>query len=539
MADSGIPHQEQRLNTTLVKDAGNDYCSNHHLNDNLMDDATINDGNKPKNDERNRIKTENKYALLGDDWGKTVISQSKAWDLPPSPQSSSTVWSTTGTEIWENSDKTKAASNQWGHTPTTHAPSTHFGGTWGEEEDTTNVWTGASNENNSGKKTSVLGTDVWNNSSTKTILTRGWNDQSANPDASNNVTHKTNTIPAAAPSVAAVVAANASSARDPRHSASSSTINPLGPTSWGKNNANSTNVKSVPDTLNITPNINTVVSDDNDCGEFKSQQTGTLGTEVWGSVKPSHSRGWDDPMMAMDSQNMSASKANTIPAGNVIGMRDSRDSTSSQAPVSWGIKANSAGGLKSVPGTPNAPVPMNTSSDEVESSILKNPTVLGTDLWNSAKPSLIARGGWDDSLISMDSSNNMPTKANTIPSCNPAGVSRDTASTLASQGPVSWGCKDNNMGGIKSIQGTPNAHINMPGSGWGADPGASTYWNQKPRGGNGGSGGGVNWLANTESDVNNWTASKSKQQPPNKDNSNIEKVSRLLYEMGCKVSSLI
>ncbi len=103
-----------------------------------------------------------------------MINQEKAWDLPPSlqssPNESSSLWSTgsiTGTEIWEYTvrNKTKAlisvasaasssssaapiaatptvstnqkVSQQWGHNS-----ASHIGGTWGEEEDSSNVWTG-------------------------------------------------------------------------------------------------------------------------------------------------------------------------------------------------------------------------------------------------------------------------------------------------------------------------------------------------------------------------------------------------------------
>ena len=96
--------------------------------------------------------TKGKDELLKGDWGNTVIDQARVWDLPPSPQSSGLVWSATGTEIWKNnnnnnnnnnSDKTKGSTNQWGHTP-----STHIGGTWGEEEDSANLWTGVPSSNN-------------------------------------------------------------------------------------------------------------------------------------------------------------------------------------------------------------------------------------------------------------------------------------------------------------------------------------------------------------------------------------------------------
>ena len=88
-----------------------------------------------------------------------MINQDSPWNLPPSPQSSPKDTSTwrcpvnSGTEIWENAVRQKKGSvgssatsltsvtlpsaQPWDQTPTTH-----IGGTWGEEEDSSNHWTG-------------------------------------------------------------------------------------------------------------------------------------------------------------------------------------------------------------------------------------------------------------------------------------------------------------------------------------------------------------------------------------------------------------
>lgn len=110
-----------------------------------------------------------------------MINQDKAWDLPPSPQSSPNESSlcgknssTTGTEIWENAvrqntkgtissstNKSQQPSQPWGHTPTTH-----IGGTWGEEEDVSNVWTGVPSSNtslNTGNNNGSVNNDGGNN----------------------------------------------------------------------------------------------------------------------------------------------------------------------------------------------------------------------------------------------------------------------------------------------------------------------------------------------------------------------------------------
>ncbi|CAL1294287.1 unnamed protein product [Larinioides sclopetarius] len=91
-------------------------------------------------------------AAYSEGWGQRGINQDTAWEVPSSPHLSpkeGSTWTSTstGTEIWENNVRhhVKSSNNKaptqmrepWGHTP-----STHIGGTWGEEEDTTNLWTG-------------------------------------------------------------------------------------------------------------------------------------------------------------------------------------------------------------------------------------------------------------------------------------------------------------------------------------------------------------------------------------------------------------
>ncbi|XP_022254173.1 protein Gawky-like isoform X3 [Limulus polyphemus] len=124
-------------------------------------------------------------AAYSDGWGQTTVNQDSSWDLPPSPQPSSkegnsSIWRApinNGTEIWEinirNRNKgvgTPASSSgptqPWGHTP-----STHIGGTWGEEEDTTNMWTGPGSSGSvhvgGGDGTPEKGNNVWGKSTNK------------------------------------------------------------------------------------------------------------------------------------------------------------------------------------------------------------------------------------------------------------------------------------------------------------------------------------------------------------------------------------
>ncbi|XP_076331671.1 protein Gawky-like isoform X2 [Tachypleus tridentatus] len=134
-------------------------------------------------------------AAYSEGWGQTTVNQDSSWDLPPSPQPSSkegnsSVWRApvnNGTEIWEinirNRNKgvgTPASSSgptqPWGHTP-----STHIGGTWGEEEDTTNMWTGpgSSEAVHGGDSKPENGNDVWGKSTNKSpgSSTNSWSSE--------------------------------------------------------------------------------------------------------------------------------------------------------------------------------------------------------------------------------------------------------------------------------------------------------------------------------------------------------------------------
>ncbi|KAG8197988.1 hypothetical protein JTE90_029382 [Oedothorax gibbosus] len=97
-------------------------------------------------------------AAFSEGWGQRGINQDTAWEVPSSPHLSPTkdtsaTWSnsnnaSSGTEIWENNVRhplkgpatkmPQQVREPWG----SHTPTTHIGGTWGEEEDTTNLWTG-------------------------------------------------------------------------------------------------------------------------------------------------------------------------------------------------------------------------------------------------------------------------------------------------------------------------------------------------------------------------------------------------------------
>ncbi|XP_076366142.1 protein Gawky-like isoform X2 [Tachypleus tridentatus] len=118
-------------------------------------------------------------AVLSDGWGKTTVNQDTSWDVPSSPhlspkETNSSVWRApvnNGTEVWENNIRHRNKGSNlssapgrnniqpWGHTP-----STNIGGTWGEEEDNTNMWTGVppSETNNWGNV--EHGTNMWGNS---------------------------------------------------------------------------------------------------------------------------------------------------------------------------------------------------------------------------------------------------------------------------------------------------------------------------------------------------------------------------------------
>lgn len=119
-----------------------------------------------------------------------MINQDSPWKLPPSPQSSpkesnASQWKSStsaGTEIWENAvrHKTKGpapspaastpSAQPWGH----HTPSTHIGGTWGEDEDPSNHWTGVPQVNNNTNNWG--GNNSGNNSSSNSMQ---WNNSNS------------------------------------------------------------------------------------------------------------------------------------------------------------------------------------------------------------------------------------------------------------------------------------------------------------------------------------------------------------------------
>ncbi|KAF7266603.1 hypothetical protein GWI33_020105 [Rhynchophorus ferrugineus] len=95
-----------------------------------------------------------------DGWGGQHVNQDTNWDIPASPEPSMKMdgsgpptWKPTvnnGTELWEanlrNGGQPPPPPQQ--KTPWGHTPSSNIGGTWGEDDDTTdssNVWTGVPN----------------------------------------------------------------------------------------------------------------------------------------------------------------------------------------------------------------------------------------------------------------------------------------------------------------------------------------------------------------------------------------------------------
>lgn len=116
---------------------------------------------------------------LSEGWGQNTINQDTMWDVPVSPHSNSKecnsfLWkvpANNGTEIWENNIRhrnkggnvnvpSRSNSQPWGRTP-----STNIGGTWGEEEDNTNIWTGVPQPERNNWSVTENGTNMWGNSS--------------------------------------------------------------------------------------------------------------------------------------------------------------------------------------------------------------------------------------------------------------------------------------------------------------------------------------------------------------------------------------
>lgn len=97
-----------------------------------------------------------------DGWGGNQVNQDTHWDVPASPEPANKeipLWKQTasnGTEVWEvnlrNGGQAPPPISQpkapWGH----HTPSNNLGGTWGEDDESTepsSMWTGAPSSNGS------------------------------------------------------------------------------------------------------------------------------------------------------------------------------------------------------------------------------------------------------------------------------------------------------------------------------------------------------------------------------------------------------
>ncbi|XP_023237816.1 protein Gawky-like isoform X5 [Centruroides sculpturatus] len=147
-----------------VQSSHNDSCdnSNNESQNEQGSHIVINNGsNKVRTEEINEIKI---AAAFSDGWGQMGINQDTTWDVPQSPQTSpkdtsNSMWrapANTGTEIWESNIRHRSktpASNTSNTHPWGHTPSTHIGGTWGEDEDNSNMWTGVPQSTNWNEET--------------------------------------------------------------------------------------------------------------------------------------------------------------------------------------------------------------------------------------------------------------------------------------------------------------------------------------------------------------------------------------------------
>ncbi|XP_015782520.1 protein Gawky isoform X2 [Tetranychus urticae] len=582
------------LNDSNIQDEGshmireNDYSYGSHHNSAVAMTATDGEGKPVPNDYLKDA------ALFSDDWGKTVINQEKAWDLPPSlqssPNESSSLWSTgsiTGTEIWEYTvrNKTKAlisvasaasssssaapiaatptvstnqkVSQQWGHNS-----ASHIGGTWGEEEDSSNVWTGV--------PSGVSATAPMASGGASTVAASVIN-------ASNNHSVPSESDPCSdnAASIwgSSTKVNNGNGALVPNNvvnvSNSSVVGNFGGPMATGSNLGivNPSGVGMKRDNIN-TINSNSMKSS---CSSSASSGSGsgsinigTWGTSQGGFNKNNESiqpTGWDNDEENARKRIPPASSGNVddgtavwgkpeqhnkiarwkdpannakIP-GNSANGNNALASQSNKNGAGSGITSPSPGMIRLPPGTPglkgintnkgNSGSNNNNQNKQVNgltSNLMSdggdvgevggpaNPSSLGTDIWN--KPS---NRGWSDNQNSNSKNNQMPI------------------------GGFGWGQKQSENGTPKTTPGTPNTPGGNIAGNWGQDVGPTSplsYWGSKGR-----TGGANNWLTGDESlDVeNNWNKNKQgmpSQQPPqiSKEMLNSSKVYRLLMEMGCK-----
>ncbi|RWS10840.1 trinucleotide repeat-containing gene 6A protein-like isoform X1 [Dinothrombium tinctorium] len=428
-------------------------------------------------------------ALLSDNWGHTVINQDKAWDLPPSPQSSpkesNSVWksnTTTGTEIWENTVRHKAkgvtptstsSSQPWGHTP-----STHIGGTWGEDEDASNVWTGVpssngpSNNHNSNWG-SETGTNVWNAGGDKQ-----WGGQNQN-----------------------------SSWGDPEPNSGADN----GTSLWGRDSSqNSSNSHN--------HNSNNSNKSESSFGTWSPPAAQPPKKEVIQAT------GWEDDASTADKRN--------IDDGTALWGNPTR-----QSKVSHWKETQNAKPITNYANGNNAPSQSGTNSSGMPSAspgMIRLPpgaplSNKASDVWNKSQTPQLNSRVWNETP-NRDSSSNQANnwgdndQTKSIPntprsSATNLGVWNENSNRESSNTTAYWGCEADQS---KSIPGTPSTPGSSLGSGWG-----ESYWNNKPRTPSDRG----NW-SEGQIDTSNWGGPKHKSLT--KEMIWASKQFRILSEMGFK-----
>ena len=556
----------------------NDFSYGSHPNSAVAMTVTDGEGKPAPNDYLKDA------ALFSDDWGKTVINQEKAWDLPPSLQSSpnenSSLWSTgsiTGTEIWEYTvrNKTKAlisvasaasssssaapiaatstvstnqkVSQQWGHNS-----ASHIGGTWGEEEDSSNVWTG-----------------VHSGVSASASMATGGVSTIAAPVMNANNNHSAPSESDPCSDNAASIWGSSNKANNGNGALASNNVSNNSAGNFGGPMAAGSNLGIVypsgvgmkRDNMNMNSNgMKSSCSSSASSGSGSgSVNIGTWGTSQGGFNKNNESvnpTGWDGDEESARKRIPPASSGNGVDDGTAVWgkpeqhnkiarWKDSANnpktqgnsangnnalaSQSNKNGAGSGITSPSPGMIRLPPGAPGLKgnnvnkgnngtnnnnqnkqangLPGNFTNDNSDGGDggLNNQ---GTDIWNKQ-----ANRGWSDNQNSNSKSNQMPI------------------------GGFGWGQKQNDNGTPKT-PGTPNTPGGNPTGNWGSDAGPASplsYWGSKGR-----TGGANNWLTGDEPlDENNWNKNKqgmpSQQQPPiSKEMLINNKVYRLLMEMGCK-----
>ncbi|XP_015177022.1 PREDICTED: trinucleotide repeat-containing gene 6C protein isoform X2 [Polistes dominula] len=158
----GGPGQNPQNNNNSVvqQQSGSSTGGNNPSNNNAQGSVSSGNtsaSNNPSTKQQLEQLTTMREALFSQDgWGCQHVNQDTSWDVPSSPEPNPAkdgvpIWKpavNNGTDLWEANLRNggQPPPHQQSKTPWGHTPATNIGGTWGEDDETTdtsNMWTGA------------------------------------------------------------------------------------------------------------------------------------------------------------------------------------------------------------------------------------------------------------------------------------------------------------------------------------------------------------------------------------------------------------